>query len=265
MLNELSPDFRFKTQRQECRREDIWRQVMVLRKDKVKIGNSRLSEQGQSAEDVQKIYQARFGGKSDYRRKVWAVLCRYLSRWIPQNASVLDLGSGWCEFINAVLCSQKYAMDMNPDVERYATPEVNVIRQDCSDAWNVPGNSLDVVFTSNFLEHLPTKSAVEKTLLEAHRALKQGGRLIALGPNIKYLPGAYWDFFDHYVPLTELSLSEVLRKCGFDVEVCRSRFLPYTMSHGSEYPVAILRLYLWMPLAWRICGKQFLIVAKKIG
>ena len=46
-----------------------------------------------------------------------------------------------------------------------------------------------------------------------------GGRLIAMGPNIKCVPGAYWDFFDHTMSrLTELSMKEILTKCGFEVE-----------------------------------------------
>jgi predicted SAM-dependent methyltransferase len=74
--------------------------------------------------------------------------------------------------------------------------------------------SLDVVFTSNFLEHLPDKVHVERTLAQAWRCLKDDGFIICLGPNIKYVPGAYWDFWDHFIPLTELSLSEVLKMKG---------------------------------------------------
>jgi SAM-dependent methyltransferase len=151
----------------------------------------------------------------------------------------------------------------NPDAARSASSEVSVLKQDCSVAWSMPPQSLDVVFTSNFFEHLPTKYALEQTLLEAYKALRPGGRLIAMGPNIKYLPGTYWDFFDHYLPLTELSLIEVLRKCGFQVVFCRDRYLPYTMSDGLEYSTWILRLYLKVPFAWRFFGKQFLVVAEK--
>ncbi len=216
-----------------------------------------------SPEDLRKIYQSRFAGKSAHRMKVWAVLWSYFSRWIRPDATVLDLGCGWCEFINAVQCEQKYAMDLNPDAAHHANSDVHVLQQDCSSAWSVPADSIDVVFTSNFLEHLPTKEAVERTLEQALRALKPGGRFIAMGPNIKFIPGAYWDFFDHYVALTELSLSEVLKKCGFAVEFCRARFLPYTMSDGIEYPIWMLRLYLMTPALWRLGGKQFLIVARK--
>src|SRR6185295_17009631 len=123
--------------------------------------------------------------------------------------------------------------------------------------------SLDVVFTSNFFEHLPDKSTLTRTLQEAWRCLKPGGKLIAMGPNIKYLPGAYWDFWDHHLPLTESSLAEGLKTKGFVVDTCWPRFLPYTMASGPQYPILFLQLYLGLRFAWRIFGKQFLIVARK--
>jgi hypothetical protein len=84
-----------------------------------------------------------------------------------------------------------------------------------------------------------------------------------MGPNIKFLPGAYWDFWDHYVPLTELSLKEALESRGFGIERCIPKFLPYTMAAGPRYPLFVLKVYLWLPRLWRIAGKQFLVVALK--
>jgi hypothetical protein len=98
---------------------------------------------------------------------------------------------------------------------------------------------------------------------EAFRCLKPGGLVIALGPNIKYLPGEYWDFFDHYLALTELSLAEALTMLGFNVEEKVPKFLPYTMSQGSQPPLWMLRLYLKLPFFWKIAGRQFLVVARK--
>ena len=213
--------------------------------------------------ELSKIYRVRFAGQAENRQGIWFVLCSFFSRWIPADAAVLDLGCGWCEFINAISARRKYAMDLNPDSVNLAAPDVTVLQQDCSAKWQIAPNSLDAVFTSNFLEHLPDKAALERTLKNAKLALRDRGRLILMGPNIKYIPGAYWDFFDHYIPLTELSLVEVLQKCGLEIEVCVGRFLPYTMSQGRSYPGWMLRMYLAMPFAWRFFGKQFLVVARK--
>jgi SAM-dependent methyltransferase len=214
-------------------------------------------------QDLETIYRNRFAGKTEYRKRVWKVLAALFGQWVPRNGSTLDLGAGYCEFINAVTSATKYAMDLNPEVQSRANPGVTVLLQDCSEPWPLPEGALDAVFTSNFLEHLPDMAAVRATFLQAFRCLKPGGRFIALGPNIKYLPGAYWDFFDHHVALTELSLAEGLSNCGFSIERRTDRFLPYTMSQGSEPPVWMLRLYLRLPVVWRFFGKQFLVIARK--
>jgi len=175
---------------------------------------------------------------------------------------VLDLGAGWGEFIRNVRCGEKFAMDLNPDTDTRVGEGVKVILQDCSDEWLLQDNSLDVVFTSNFFEHLPSKVALEKTLVEAKRCLKPGGRMICLGPNIRFTGGAYWDFWDHHVALTERSLEEVLKLKGFEISECVDRFLPYSMSQGSTPPLVFLKLYLKVPFAWKFFGKQFLVVAQ---
>jgi SAM-dependent methyltransferase len=215
-------------------------------------------------DSLQTIYDNRFSGRQDYRRNVWAMLISdFFSRYFTADSAVLDLGCGYGEFINQIRTRIRYGMDLNPDSQRHLDPGVRLFQQDCSVRWPIPDNTLDLVFTSNFFEHLPDKSSLAATLQEARRCLRPGGRLVALGPNIKYLPGAYWDFWDHYLPLTEASLSEGLETAGFHLEKVVARFLPYTMSKGVRYPLIFLRLYLRLPFAWPFFGRQFLVVAKK--
>ena len=217
-----------------------------------------------SSTEVQTIYGQRFAGNLAYRQRVWQVLvAECFQRLVPAEAAVLDLGCGYGEFINQVKAREKFGIDLNPDSAGRLSPEVRFFRQDCSQPWPLPENTLDVVFTSNFFEHLPGKTSLGLTLDQVRRCLKPSGRLIALGPNIKYLPGAYWDFWDHYLPLTETSLSEGLMNRGFTIERCVARFLPYTMVKAREYPPLLIRLYVKLPWAWRIWGKQFLVVARK--
>jgi SAM-dependent methyltransferase len=215
-------------------------------------------------EDLRSTYRRRFLPTSEYRNRVWRVLTRhFLDRWIAAESSVLDLGCGYGEFINNICASRKYAMDLNPDSPSHLSNDVRFIFQDCSKPWPLSDESLDTVFTSNFFEHLPDKSALQETLKQAYRCLRPGGRLIAIGPNIKYLPGRYWDFFDHHVALTESSLAEACALQGFRIDRTTPRFLPFTMVNASEYPVLLLRIYLSIPLAWRIWGRQFLVIASK--
>lgn len=212
---------------------------------------------------LERQYRKRFRSHEAYRRGVWRVLCEgFFSRYIPKESAVLDVGSGWGEFINHVSAAEKHAMDLNEDGGRHLASDVRFVRQDCSKTWPFAADSLDVVFTSNFLEHLPDKGSVERLVGEAFRCLRPGGRFICLGPNIRFVGGSYWDFWDHHIPLTEKSCCEVLELSGFQVDECRDRFLPYSMVELRP-PFFLLSLFLKFPLAWRLFGKQFLIVARK--
>ncbi len=214
--------------------------------------------------DLAREYRLRFTTLAPYRNRVWEVLIRdFFQRYVPDDAAVLDLGAGWGEFIRNIQAGSKYAMDLNPDTQERVGPAVRFFLQDCSQEWALPSDSLDVVFTSNFFEHLPTKDALRRTLAQALRFLKPGGRLICLGPNIRFLHGSYWDFWDHYLPLTDRSLVEGLSLAGFAVERCVPRFLPYTMSQRYNPPVSCVALYLRLPLLWRVFGKQFLVIGRK--
>jgi SAM-dependent methyltransferase len=206
----------------------------------------------------------RFERTAPYRIAVWKILTStFFNRWIPPRAAVLDLGCGWGEFINQIAAGQKFGMDLNPASPDKLNKDVTFLHQDCSKLWPLADGQLDVVFTSNFFEHLPDKETLRRTLQQAFRCLKPGGRLICLGPNVKFLPGAYWDFWDHYLPLTELSLKEGLELAGFGVESVTGRFLPYSMSQGFTPPLFFIRVYLSCPLVWPLLGKQFLVVARK--
>jgi SAM-dependent methyltransferase len=208
------------------------------------------------------IYGRRFDAIADYRNAVWQRLCKeFFSRYVKPEDTVLDLGCGYGEFINNIPARKKFAMDLNPNVPGRLVSSVECLMQDCSDRWAIPDRTLDVVFTSNFFEHLPTKQALSATLKEACRALKPGGLLIALGPNIRYLHGQYWDFYDHYLALSDLSMAEGLEINGFKVVERIPRFLPFTMAERQP-PLFFLSMYLKLPMAWRFFGKQFLVVAK---
>jgi SAM-dependent methyltransferase len=224
-----------------------------------------MSESIKDPVELQRIYENRFTSMLAYRTRIWQTLAgRYFQTFVQPGDAVLDLGCGYGEFINHIQCRTKYGMDLNPRSPEFLKPGITFLQQDCSTRWNLPDASLDAVFTSNFFEHLPDKKALRDTLREAHRCLKPGGRLIALGPNIKFVQGAYWDFWDHFLCLTELSLGEALENNGYRVTTSIARFLPYSMVTSPRYPVALLRVYLALPVLWRLFGKQFLVVAEKL-
>jgi ubiquinone/menaquinone biosynthesis C-methylase UbiE len=214
-------------------------------------------------DELAREYRLRFSPLLEYRSRVWQVLtASFFQQFVPPGAAVLDLGSGWGEFINNIKARKKYAMDLNPDGAERVNPDVQFLNQDCSQRWNLDDDSLDLVFTSNFFEHLRTKDGLSRTLQEAHRCLKRDAPIICMGPNIKYLAGRYWDFWDHYIPLTEQSLAELLGLRGFTVERCWPKFLPYTMVNKTALPLFLVKIYLQLPWMWKVLGKQFLVVAR---
>lgn len=227
---------------------------------------ARMSIGVKDPRELQAIYERRFKiQRIVYRQRLWATLVEsFFQPLLGSARTVLDLGCGYGEFINHVRGDVKrFAMDLNPKAAEHLDPGVTFFFQDCSQRWALPDASLDVVFTSNFFEHLPDKLALKRTLLEARRCLRPGGRLIALGPNIKFVQGAYWDFWDHFLCLTEASLSEALENNGYTVRRSEPRFLPYTTIDRPAYPMACVRLYLKLPFLWRFFGRQFLVVAER--
>src|SRR3984957_10087139 len=77
-----------------------------------------------AAADLDALYRVRFQNQEAYRKQVCSVLAKYFSRWIPSDSVVLDVGCGYCEFINEVRCSAKFAMDLNPEARKQASADV---------------------------------------------------------------------------------------------------------------------------------------------
>jgi SAM-dependent methyltransferase len=216
------------------------------------------------SKELKNIYGRRFDEHIEYRDQVWKILtASFFSKYVSPTDTVLDLGCGYGEFINNIRCGHKIGMDMNPGAKEHLLPEIEFIEQDCSLPWAVPENSLDLIFTSNFFEHLPSKKTLSDTLLQAHRHLRPGGRIVALGPNVLFTGGAYWNFWDHHLPLTDNAIKEALEIQGFTVEECIARFLPYTMVNRRHSPTVLVNLYLRLPFLWKFFGKQFLVIGRK--
>jgi dolichol-phosphate mannosyltransferase len=216
--------------------------------------------------DLQQLYRNRFGHAREARSAIWAVLVRdFFQAWIRRSDTVVDLGCGYGEFLNHVSAARRIGVDLNPDSAGMLAPGVEFQHGRADDLGFLADGSVDVVFTSNLLEHLRSKEEVERTIAAARRVLKPGGHLIAMGPNIRFVPGDYWDFWDHTVPISDRSLTELLQSCDFEIVESCDRFLPYTSSSPLPQAPILVRWYLRSRMAWPILGKQFVIRARKPG
>lgn len=214
--------------------------------------------------DIPAIYADRFDRTGTKKRdRVWRVLCgSFFDAVVGREQDVLDVACGYGEFINNVVAKRRYAIDLNPDCPARLRPDI-VFRLCSAEAIDLPDASIDIAFTSNFLEHLPDKAACNRVFIEIKRLLRPGGRFIVMGPNIRFAYREYWDWFDHFLPLSDRSLCEGLRQVGFTIERCVPRFLPVTMEGRMPTPNWLIRIYLMNPWAWRFFGKQFLIIARR--
>ena len=187
----------------------------------------------------------------------------FLQRWVTSSDVVLDIGCGQGEFLNHVRCARRIGVDLNPDAAASLGEGVEFHAGDVRDLSFQADDSVDLVFTSNLIEHLPSKADVETVFSEVRRVLKPGGHVVALGPNLRFLQGQYWDFWDHHVALSDQSAGELLELHGFKIDKSIPFFLPYNMVRIRKRPLCLVRLYLHLPFVWRFFGSQFLIVARK--
>lgn len=213
--------------------------------------------------NVNRIYQRRFSQDIEFRKKMWQVLCNdFFQSYIPNDAVVLEIGAGYCEFINNIKAKRKLALDLNPDMKEFANNDIEVFLSGSTNMSQIKDNSCDIAFTSNFFEHL-SKQDIVKTIKEAHRVLKLGGEILILQPNIRFCYKDYWNFFDHVTALDDRSLVEALEINGFKVIKCLPKFLPYSTKSKLPKNIFLIKLYLKLPFLQYIFGKQTFIVARK--
>jgi SAM-dependent methyltransferase len=215
--------------------------------------------------NLSKLYKIRFAGNDLVEKnKIWKIICSdYIQKFVKVSDTVVDIACGYGEFSNNIIAKRKIAIDLNEDARSFLSNEVEFYQCSANNISSIINGSADVIFTSNFLEHLPNKQILDDFLDQILMALKPGGKYLIMGPNLRYLPGKYWDFYDHSLGLTHLSLSEALRLKGFSIDICVDRFLPYTIQSALPRHPILVKIYLKIPFVWRLLGKQFFIVARK--
>jgi SAM-dependent methyltransferase len=212
------------------------------------------------------LYRQRFTEEDRVRKKaIWRALWDgVFSRYIRPSDTVLDLGAGYCEFINVAHAQRRIAVDLNPETAALAAAGVDVHTVAANDLNFLKDGEVDVAFTSNFFEHLPSKDVLVEVVHAVHRVLKPGGIFLVMGPNIRFLADVYWDYYDHHIPLSDRSVCELLATCGFAIQTVEPRFMPYTVKSALPSWGWLVRAYLALrPLSSAFLGKQFLVTAVK--
>lgn len=193
------------------------------------------------------------------REAVWAVLAKYIQRDVNPDGCLLDLGAGYCFFINNIRAQEKHAVDSFDEIKTYAARDVQTHICSCTNLTDFNDNYFDTVFISNLLEHLSWQE-VEQTLSEIKRVLKEKGKLIILQPNFKYAYREYFDDFTHIAIFTEKSLTDLLATYNFKIIKRIARFVPFSVDSRLPIIKPVLWLYLRSPI--RPLAKQMYIVVE---
>lgn len=213
--------------------------------------------------NYERLYSYRFRDiDQEARIAVWREIAPHVHGLMGQPRKVLDPAAGRGEFIGAIEAPETWAIDEVSYPEAAHKADTKVITSSIMDA-ELPGNHFDGVFVSNFLEHLPDQEAISAFLEKMGAAMEAGGRIAIMGPNYRYCAGEYWDCADHYVALTHVAIAEHLYAAGFEPERIVPRYLPYSFRGILPPSPQLTRLYLKTPPAWRLLGKQFLVIGKK--
>ena len=196
------------------------------------------------------------------RAIVWKAVARHLAFHLPADAAVLELGAGYCHWINNVRARRRVAVDAWAELPAHAAPGVEALVLDIADGLlSLADASFDVVLASNLLEHFSPDEAA-RVVQTVARVLRPDGRFIAIQPNFRYAWRSYFDDYTHRSVFTDVSLPALLRTAGFTILQVAPRFLPYSLQR-TRVPVAswLVQAYLRSPI--KPAAGQMLVIAQK--
>lgn len=205
-------------------------------------------------------YRTRYGF-DEGRSRIWRAITELLQKYIdPGHDSVLELGSGYCDFINNIRAFKKYAIDLNPSSGDYASEDVSFHQSAATDLGIFPDKSIDVVFASNLFEHL-SDDELHQTFAEICRITRERAKLIIMQPNYRYCYREYFDDYTHKKVFSHISLADFLRVHGFEPLKVYPKFLPLTLK--SKLPKSYLLTKLYLISSVKPLAKQMLIISEK--
>jgi SAM-dependent methyltransferase len=193
------------------------------------------------------------------RAPVWKALWRYYFRHrIAPSDRVLDLGSGYGDFINNVVAARRVAIDLWPGFAAHLDEDVEAIVGPVSDLSRIAEGSIDYAFASNLFEHL-TQQEFAEILSSLRTKLSPTGSLTIVQPNYRYAYREYFDDYTHVSIYSHVSLCDFLGANGFVPVEVRPRFLPLTVKSRLPAWGPLIGLYLASPV--KPLGKQMLVRA----
>lgn len=204
-----------------------------------------------------------YGGRYPFlrqRRAVWREIVRYVAGDIGPVDTLVELGPGYGDFVNQYPARRKLAYDLNPAMRIFFAPDVIFHAENAEMIRLLPEASVDLVFASNFLEHL-NGTALDRLLPLIRRALRPGGRLVLIQPNYRRCADRYFEDDTHETIFSDDDIASFLAGHGLDVVKLVPGLLPFSMkSRMPKWPI-LVRLYLASPL--KPLAAQMYVVAER--
>ena len=212
--------------------------------------------------NYERLYSYRFQGiDQDGRIAVWREISPHVHGLMGRPQKVLDPAAGRGEFIGAVPAKETWAVDAVSYEEAAHKPDTKVITAMIMDA-ELPENHFDGVFVSNFLEHLYDQEAISAFLEKMHGQWSRAAASRSWGPTTATAPTSTG------TAPTTTSRSPTWRSASTSTPPASSPNgdppLPALLlpRHPPPSP-QLTRMYLKTPAAWKVLGKQFLVIGRK--
>lgn len=194
------------------------------------------------------------------RETLWRSLYRFFfKRRIREEDCVVELGAGYCHFINNVIARRRIALDLWSEMPKYVQPDVECHVGSVTDLSFLQQGSVDFAFASNLFEHI-TQDELARVLRQLQDKLSIRGVLCLLQPNYRYAYREYFDDYTHITVYSHLTMCDFLRAHEYEIVDCRPRFMPLTVRSRLKISSFLVWLYLHSP--FKPMGKQMLIIAR---
>ena len=193
------------------------------------------------------------------RRAVWGAIARYVARDARDVGTLLELGPGYCDFLNQFPAARRIGFDLNPAMRRFADAGVDLRIESALALPGIAPGSVDLCFASNFLEHL-AGDELDALLPRVRRALAPRGRLILLQPNHRLCAAHYFDDPTHRTIFDDANIAPCLARYGFRVVKLVPGLLPFSMQSRLPKWGWLVRAYLALPI--RPLAAQMYVVAE---